>query len=157
MEGQVMALEWKKILCPVDFSDASRAALRVASELARRFDGEVTVFHAYPLPGYTLPEGTVLPASGMLQELAEQTDALLARWKAEAIADGAPRVATGKSIGEPAAEIVAEAQDGKYDAVVVGTHGRTGLAHVLLGSVAERVVRRAPMPVVTVRPPPAAK
>lgn len=152
-----MALEWKKILCPVDFSDASRAALRVASELARRFDGEVTVFHAYPLPGYTLPEGTVLPASGMLQELAEQTDALLARWKAEAIADGAPRVATGKSIGEPAAEIVAEAQDGKYDAVVVGTHGRTGLAHVLLGSVAERVVRRAPMPVVTVRPPPAAK
>ena len=74
-----MALEWKKILCPVDFSDASRAALQVASELARRFDGEVTVFHAYPLPGYTLPEGTVLPATGMLQELAEQTDALLVR------------------------------------------------------------------------------
>jgi nucleotide-binding universal stress UspA family protein len=147
-----MALEWKKILCPVDFSDASRSALQVASELARRFDGEVTVFHAYPLPGYTLPEGTVLPATGMLQELAEQTDALLARWKAEAIADGAPRVSTGKSVGEPAAEIVAAAEDGKYDAIVVGTHGRTGLAHVLLGSVAERVVRRAPMPVVTVRP-----
>jgi nucleotide-binding universal stress UspA family protein len=147
-----MALEWKKILCPVDFSDASRSALQVASELARRFDGEVTVFHAYPLPGYTLPEGTVLPATGMLQELAEQTDALLARWKAEAIADGAPRVSSGKSVGEPAAEIVAAAEDGKYDAIVVGTHGRTGLAHVLLGSVAERVVRRAPMPVVTVRP-----
>jgi len=147
-----MALEWKKILCPVDFSDASRSALQVASELARRFDGEVTVFHAYPLPGYTLPEGTVLPASGMLQELAEQTDALLSRWKAEAVADGAPRVSTGKAIGEPASEIVAAAEDGKYDAIVVGTHGRTGLAHVLLGSVAERVVRRAPMPVVTVRP-----
>jgi nucleotide-binding universal stress UspA family protein len=152
-----MALEWKKILCPVDFSDASRSALQVASELARRFDGEVTVFHAYPLPGYTLPEGTVLPATGMLQELAEQTDALLARWKAEAIADGAPRVSSGKSVGEPAAEIVAAAEEGRYDAIVVGTHGRTGLAHVLLGSVAERVVRRAPMPVVTVRPPPAAK
>ncbi len=147
-----MALEWKKILCPVDFSDASRSALRVACELARRFDGEVTVFHAYPLPGYTLPEGTVLPATGMLQELAEQTDALLSRWKAEAIADGAPRVATAKAVGEPAMEIVAAAEDGKFDAVVVGTHGRTGLAHVLLGSVAERVVRRAPMPVVTVRP-----
>jgi universal stress protein A len=147
-----MTLEWKKILCPVDFSDASRSALQVASELARRFDGEVTVFHAYPLPGYTLPEGTVLPASGMLQELAEQTDALLERWKAEAIADGAPRVSSDKSVGEPAAEIVAAAEDGNYDAIVVGTHGRTGLAHVLLGSVAERVVRRAPMPVVTVRP-----
>jgi nucleotide-binding universal stress UspA family protein len=88
----------------------------------------------------------------MLQELAEQTDALLERWKAEAIADGAPRVSTGKAVGEPAAEVVAAAEDGKYDAIVVGTHGRTGLAHVLLGSVAERVVRRAPMPVVTVRP-----
>jgi nucleotide-binding universal stress UspA family protein len=152
MEGKLMPLEWKKILCPVDFSDASRSALQVASELARRFDGEVTVFHAYPLPGYTLPEGTVLPATGMLQELAEQTDALLARWKAEAIADGAPRVSTGKAVGEPASEIVAAAEDGNYDAIVVGTHGRTGLAHVLLGSVAERVVRRAPMPVVTVRP-----
>jgi universal stress protein A len=147
-----MALEWKKILCPVDFSDASRSALQVASELARRFDGEVTVFHAYPLPGYTLPEGTVLPASGMLQELAEQTDALLVRWRAEAVADGAPRVSSNKAVGEPAAEIVAAAEEGKYDAIVVGTHGRTGLAHVLLGSVAERVVRRAPMPVVTVRP-----
>ena len=147
-----MALEWKKILCPVDFSDASRSALQVASELARRFDGEVTVFHAYPLPGYTLPEGTVLPATGMLQEMAEQTDALLARWKSEGLADGAPRVSTGKAVGEPAAEIVVAAEEGKYDAIVVGTHGRTGLAHVLLGSVAERVVRRAPMPVVTVRP-----
>jgi len=148
-----MALEWKKILCPVDFSDASRSALQVASELARRFGGEVTVFHAYPLPGYTLPEGTVLPATGMLQELAEQTDALLVRWKAEAVADGAPKVSTAKAVGEPAAEIVAAAEDGKYDAIVVGTHGRSGLAHMLLGSVAERVVRRAPMPVITVRPP----
>jgi nucleotide-binding universal stress UspA family protein len=148
-----MALEWKKILCPVDFSDASRSALQVASELARRFGGEVTVFHAYPLPGYTLPEGTVLPATGMLQELAEQTDALLVRWKAEAVADGAPKVSTAKAVGEPAAEIVAAAEDGKYDAIVVGTHGRSGLAHMLLGSVAERVVRRSPMPVITVRPP----
>ena len=147
-----MALEWKRILCPVDFSDASRSALQVASELARRFDGELTVFHAYPLPGYTLPEGTVLPATGMLQELAEQTDALLERWKADALKDGAPRVGTDKSVGEPAVEIVAAAEEGKYDAIVVGTHGRTGLAHVLLGSVAERVVRRATMPVVTVRP-----
>ena len=147
-----MALEWKRILCPVDFSDASKSALQVASELSRRFDGELTVFHAYPLPGYTLPEGTVLPATGMLQELAEQTDALLERWKADALKEGAPRVSTGKSVGEPAVEIVAAAEEGKYDAIVVGTHGRTGLAHVLLGSVAERVVRRAPMPVVTVRP-----
>jgi nucleotide-binding universal stress UspA family protein len=145
-------LDWKKVLCPVDFSDASRSALRVAAELSRRFDGELTVFHAYPLPGYTLPEGTILPATAMLQELAEQTDVLLVQWRAEAEADGAPRIATAKAIGEPAAEIVAAAKEGKFDVIVVGTHGRTGLAHALLGSVAERVVRRAPMPVVTVRP-----
>ena len=148
-----MPLPWKKILCPVDFSDASREALKVACELSRRFDGEVTVFHAYPLPGYTLPEGTVLPATGMLQELADQTDALLDRWKAEAVGFGANRVATAKAVGEPATEIAEAAEDGKFDVVVVGTHGRTGLAHVLLGSVAERVVRHATMPVVTVRPP----
>ena len=88
----------------------------------------------------------------MLQELAEQTEALLQRWKADALADGAPRVATDKAVGEPAAEIVAAAEDGKFDVIVVGTHGRTGFAHMLLGSVAERVVRRAPMPVITVRP-----
>ena len=62
-------------------------------------------------------------------------------------------MATDKAVGEPAAEIVAAAQDGKFDVIVVGTHGRTGLAHVLLGSVAERVVRRSTMPVITVRPP----
>jgi nucleotide-binding universal stress UspA family protein len=66
--------------------------------------------------------------------------------------NGAPRVSCDKAVGEPAAEIVEAAQDGKYDVIVVGTHGRTGLADVLLGSVAERVVRRAPMPVITVRP-----
>jgi nucleotide-binding universal stress UspA family protein len=146
------ALEWKKILCPVDFSPASRETLQVAIDLARRFGATLTVFHAYPLPGYTLPEGTVLPRPQMLQELSEQADLHLAEWKEIAARGGATSVATAKSVGEPAAEIVDFAQQGGFDLIVLGTHGRTGLAHVLLGSVAERVVRRAKVPVLTIRP-----
>jgi nucleotide-binding universal stress UspA family protein len=147
-------LEWKKILCPIDFSEASRDALRAAVEVTRRFGGELTLFHAYPLPGYTLPEGTVLPNAEMLQALADETQAMLDKWKAEAVAMGAAQVVTDKAVGEPAAAILDAAEAGKFDLVVVATHGRTGLAHMLLGSVAERVVRRCPTPVLTVRPRP---
>jgi len=146
------AIDWKRILCPVDFSPASRDALRAAAEIARRFEGEVTVFHAYPLPGYTLPEGTVLPSPRMLQDLSDETDRLLATWSKEAVEMGAPRVSTAKSIGDPAGEILELAAKGGFDLLVVGTHGRTGFAHALLGSVVERVVRRCPIPVLTVRP-----
>jgi nucleotide-binding universal stress UspA family protein len=147
-------LEWKKILCPIDFSEASREALRAAVEVARRFGGELTLFHAYPLPGYTLPEGTVLPNAEMLQALADETQAMLEKWKAEAMAMGAAQVAIDKSVGEPATAILDAAEAGKFDLVVVATHGRTGFAHMILGSVAERVVRRCPAPVLTVRPRP---
>jgi nucleotide-binding universal stress UspA family protein len=146
------ALEWKKILCPVDFSVASRETLEVAAALSFRFGAELTLFHAYPLPGYTLPEGTVLPRPQMLQELADQTDRHLAEWKDLARSLGVPAVETAKSVGEPAAEIVEFAQQGDYDLIVMSTHGRTGIAHALLGSVAERVVRRSLVPVLTIRP-----
>lgn len=144
--------EWKRILCPVDFSGASRVAMKAAAELAARFGAELTLFHAYPLPGYTLPEGTILPSSASLQELARETEEHLAAWKVEAELAGAGRVAVAQAVGEPAGEIVAFARSGAFDLVVVGTHGRTGLSHVLLGSVAERVVRRSPCPVLTFRP-----
>jgi len=144
-------LPWKKILCPVDFSPASRDALRVAADLAQHFAGEVTLFHAYPLPGYTLPEGTVLPSPGMLQDLSDETDRLLEEWRKLALEMGAPAASTAKSIGDPASEVLDLSRRG-FDVLVVGTHGRSGFAHALLGSVAERVVRKAPIPVLTVRP-----
>ncbi len=143
--------EWKKICCPVDFSESSRAALRVAASLARRHGAELLLFHAYPLPGYTLPEGSVLPSSHMLQDLASQTEAQLERWKRETESLGAPRVAVAQAVGEPAAEIVEFARSSGTDLLVIGTHGRTGLRHAILGSVAERVVRNAGCPVLTIR------
>jgi nucleotide-binding universal stress UspA family protein len=145
--------DWKRILCPIDFSDASRAALETACELARRFDAKLALFHAYPVPGYTFPDGSFVASTKMLEELAEQARRHLDEWKALAETAGVTGVETATAVGEPAHEIVAFATEQHADLVVLGTHGRTGLSHALMGSVAERVVRKAPCPVLTVRPP----
>jgi nucleotide-binding universal stress UspA family protein len=142
---------WKKILCPVDFSDTSRAAMEAAIELAGRFDAELLLVHAYPIPGYTFPDGSAVASARMLQELADEASRHLSEWKGIAEQAGARRVSVESAVGDPAGEIVRAAADAKADLVVMGTHGRTGLEHALLGSIAERVVRRAKCPVLTVR------
>ena len=147
-----MPFPWKKVLCPIDFSEPARAAMQTAADVCRQLGGELTLFHAYELPGYTLPEGSVVVSPKMLQELADQAEAHLAEWKRLAEGMGAARVSTVKGVGEPAAEIAELADEGGFDLIVVGTHGRTGFRHALLGSVAERVVRRASCPVLTVHP-----
>jgi nucleotide-binding universal stress UspA family protein len=144
--------DWKTICCPVDFSDASRAAMEVAADLARRGGASLTLLHAYPVPGYTFPDGSVVASPRMLQELADQSARHLGEWKKQAEALGAPDVRVETVVGEPAAEIVAFARDRKVDLLVLGTHGRTGIEHALMGSVAERVVRKARCPVLTVHP-----
>ncbi len=145
--------DWKKILCPIDFSDASRAALETAADLARRHGAALTLFHAYPVPGYTFPDGSFVASSKMLDELAEQAKRHLEEWKTIATSLGLTAVQTATAVGEPAYEIVSYAKEQAMDLVVVGTHGRTGLTHALMGSVAERVVRKATCPVLSVRPP----
>jgi nucleotide-binding universal stress UspA family protein len=144
--------DWKRICCPIDFSDASRAAMEVAADLARRCGAQLVLLHAYPIPGYTFPDGSVVASPRMMQELAEQAERHLEDWRhdAETIL-GAP-VQGEKAVGEPAAEIVSFAKGRGVDLLVLGTHGRTGIEHALMGSIAERVVRRAHCPVLTVRP-----
>ncbi len=145
--------DWKRICCPIDFSDASRAAMEVAADLARRNGASLVLLHAYPIPGYTFPDGSVVASPRMMQELADQAEKHLDEWRAEAEKlVGAPGVRTEKAIGEPAAEILFFAKSSGQDLLVLGTHGRTGLEHALMGSVAERVVRKAHCPVLTVRP-----
>jgi nucleotide-binding universal stress UspA family protein len=144
---------WKRICCPIDFSDASRGAMEVAADLARRFDAELVLLHAYPIPGYTFPDGSVVASPKMMQDLADQAQKHLEEWRLEAEKlVGAPRVTAEKAVGEPAAEILEAAREARADLIVMGTHGRTGLEHALMGSIAERVVRRAHCPVLTVRP-----
>jgi nucleotide-binding universal stress UspA family protein len=149
-----MNLPWKKILCPVDFSEPAQAAMSVAVQLCRQFDADLTLFHSYQLPGYTLPEGSVVASPKMLQDLADQAEAHLSEWRQLAVGMGAPRVETAKGIGDPAIEVVEVAREGGYDLIVLGTHGRTGIRHALLGSITERVVRHARCPVLTVHPEP---
>jgi nucleotide-binding universal stress UspA family protein len=144
--------DWKQILCPIDFSDASRAALEAAAEVAKRYGAKVALFHAYPVPGYTFPDGSFVASSKMLDELSEQAQRHLEEWKTIAEGLGIAHVEIATSIGEPAHEILAFAKAQKADLLVMGTHGRTGIQHALMGSVAERVVRRATCPVLTVRP-----
>ena len=145
--------EWKRICCPIDFSDASRAAMEVAADLARRFGAELVLLHAYPIPGYTFPDGSVMASPKMMQDLADQAQRHVEEWRADAEKlTGGPRVTAEKAVGEPAAEILEAARDARADLIVMGTHGRTGLEHALMGSIAERVVRRAHCPVLTVRP-----
>ncbi len=144
--------DWKSICCPIDFSDASRAAMETAVDLARRFGATLTLLHAYPVPGYTFPDGSVVASPRMLQELADQATKHVGEWKRQAEELGAPTVVAETLVGEPAAEIVSYARDRGVDLLVLGTHGRTGLEHALMGSIAERVVRRARCPVLTVHP-----
>jgi nucleotide-binding universal stress UspA family protein len=142
--------DYRLILSPVDFSEASEHAFETAVDLAARFKAEVRVIHVYQLPASMLPEG-VLESPGDLEEtvrgrLQQQLDAFVERSASSGV-----NVTTGLCEGVPYVEITRAAQDLGADMIVIGTHGRTGLAHLLLGSVAERVLRTADIPVLSVR------
>jgi nucleotide-binding universal stress UspA family protein len=138
-----------KILCPVDFSEASREALDVAAGMARKLEASLTLLHVIQMPALAVPDGAfAFPVDAVESAI----DKALAEWKKEVVAEGVHVVHTQRTIGVPFQEILSAAEEGGYGLIVIGTHGRTGLDHLLLGSVAERVVRRAPCPVLTVRP-----
>jgi nucleotide-binding universal stress UspA family protein len=142
-------MSFHKILCPTDFSEGSRQALRLAIEKLGT-DSQLVLVHVWQPPYVYGPD-----AGGPGQVMTE-TKALaeneLERWKAEAEQLGAPRVSAVLVTGAPWHEVVELAQrDPEIDLIVMGTHGYTGLSHVLLGSVAEKVVRHAPCPVLAVR------
>jgi nucleotide-binding universal stress UspA family protein len=140
----------RHILCPVDFSPPSAAALRYAVELAQRFDAEVTAVHAFHVPAYAMPDGSFSLPVNWTQPVIESAGRELDEFVARAPHDNVvfhTRVVEGMPharINETAAELGA-------DMIVMGTHGRSGLSHLLLGSVAERVVRTASVPVLTIR------
>jgi nucleotide-binding universal stress UspA family protein len=142
---------FQKILVPVDFSPHSDEAIRAAADLSRRYDAAVTLVHVYEIVAYALPEGYVLQTPSQLADMLTEFQKLLASAKKQAESAGALRVETMQLQGVPASEIVDFATAKNVDLIVMGTHGRTGIKHALLGSVAERVLRRAPCPVLTLR------
>lgn len=149
-----MHLTISRILVPVDFSTHAEAALRYAISLASRFDATLHVLHVVEEPMATGAWGgeTVVPnLIELRQELLEDAERRLAVYQAAAARAQVPAVTMAR-VGLTSDSIVDYAQALDIDLVVMGTHGRTGMAHLFMGSVAERVLRRAPCPVLTIRP-----
>ncbi|AUX40134.1 universal stress protein [Sorangium cellulosum] len=137
------------ILVPVDFEEASLKAIELAKDLGARLGHEVVLLHVYQLPVYTYPgiEPALMPgfhsevsaaASRAVQQLSAQTGGLQTLLRE----------------GDPATEILAAAEEQRTALIVMGTHGRRGLSHLFLGSVAEQVIRKSSIPVLTVRSAP---
>jgi universal stress protein A len=141
------------ILVPTDFSEGAEAALRLASDLSHRFAIPLTLLYVFEPADYPLPNGYVVFTSQQFERMSEEFKQRLAQAERAALDAGANRVTTRVLHGWATGEITQLATDGKFDLIVMGTHGRSGLKHLLLGSVAERVVRTAPCPVLTVRKP----
>lgn len=149
----------KKILAPVDLSSLSKLGLRYALEIAQTQEAEVVVYNILTVEETPFPQGaeewvakqTELPK---VKRTLDRRRKQLERF----IADEFPNVKNNKvrlevEIGTPYKKIVEKAQREGADMIVMSTHGRTGVMHMLIGSVTERVVRRAPCPVLSVPPP----
>lgn len=136
------------ILHPTDFSENSRLALDWALAWAQRFGTRLIVLHVVPefAAVYQLKQEEVERLSTHMQQIAETEMRRLCQERG-----GEVDYELVVTIGAPAQEIVRAATERQVDLIVIGSCGRTGLAHMLLGSVAERVVRLAPCPVLTVR------
>jgi nucleotide-binding universal stress UspA family protein len=146
----------QKIVAPTDFSQASALALDAAALLARQFGAEVHLLYVYDptllSPLYVVPGASALAPP--TREPREFEDGAIARLKhvRDEHLQGVAKVELAVEQHTSAAEgICAYARQVDADLVVLSTHGRTGLAHLLIGSVAERVVRHAPCPVLTMR------
>jgi len=143
---------FRRILVPTDFSESATHALRLAVTLARESGGHVTLFHCAPTVDL-LGHGTIENAlyyGALMDRLSEELQGLLTRTVGEEIPKGLSHD-HAHVIGFPPDEIVRRAKEGAYDLVVMGTHGRTGLDKVLMGSVTARVIQRSEVPVLVCR------
>lgn len=144
-----MAL-FKTILVPTAFDEASARAARLAVDMARAFDGSIVLLHAFdPAQNAVAASSTqgamtmvALDEAAVRRSLDETLSTLRETW---------PRCEALLRVGPPSDEILKAIHGVGADLVVMGTHGRTGLLHALVGSVAERIVRTSPVPVLTVR------
>ncbi len=148
-----MHLTISRILVPVDFSAHSEFVLRYATALASRVDASLHLLHVVEDPIATGAWGgeTVIPnLTELRQELLDDAERRLVSFREEAERAQVPVVTTAR-MGLTSHTIVEYAKTLNIDLIVMGTHGRTGVAHLFMGSVAERVLRHASCPVLTVR------
>jgi universal stress protein A len=139
--------EWKRIGCAVDFSDGSRPALAEAVRLASRGGAELVLLHALEMH----EESDIPPPPSAIEAARRGLAARLEAWREEASAKLGRPVEVALVDGPAAPALAREAEARKLDLLVAGTHGRRGFRHLVLGSVAERVVHLAPCSVLVVR------
>ena len=148
-----MPIDFAHILLPTDFSEVSRPALNYARVLADRFDAQLHCLHvvddAYQYWSAIGPES--LPLGPPPEEMLELARTRMAKYRAEHCEGLKHPPVTHVAYGRPFAEIIAYARENKIDMIVMGTHGRGAIAHMLLGSTTEKAVRKAPCAVLTVR------
>ena len=142
---------FKKILCPIDFSEFTDEILEYALDIRGKYDAELHLIHIIPNLNYFTPyesfftpENLIVVEKNMETEVNKDFDAIMKKIE----------IPVKKVIrtGTAFVEIINYARSESMDLIIIGTHGRTGLEHILIGSVAERVIRKAPCPVLTVRP-----
>ena len=146
--------DYRTFVVPYDFSAHSKAALATAADLARKLGADLHLFHAVHSPMFAYGAyGAAAPPPMDLIEVRETAAKSLLE-VANGIGDAPGKVETHVVEGSGIADLIGGfAEEIGADLSVMGTHGRTGLAHVFLGSVAERTLRRAPCPVLTVQAP----
>jgi nucleotide-binding universal stress UspA family protein len=135
---------FRRVLCPLDLGPNSKQLLEFARKLVEQ-ETSLVLFHVVPIPIEALGQPVFIePLSGSEQNAREA----LKKLASEA---SVPNAEIAVLTGEPAAEIIRAASDHRCDLIAIATHGRSGLTHFLLGSVAARVVRESPVPVLTIR------
>jgi len=143
-------IEVNTILVPIDFSDNALSVVEWGTHLAQEHESKLILFHAYHLPvEFQQLEGAYLPPDFWANVKAEAQQSL-GRFESELRAKGMDVEAVVQE-GYAATAIVEAAKEFDADLIVIGTHGLSGVRHMLLGSIAERVVQKAPCPVLTVK------
>lgn len=142
-------MAFKHVLVATDFSDCSQHALDLGVELAQQFDAQLTLVHTWEIP--SLGYGAAMYIPGDLFTPIEQAALAQLDTVTKTVQEKLPRTRSVLRAGVAWSEIIAAAESARADLIVLGTHGRKGISRALLGSVAERVVRLSPVPVLTVR------
>jgi universal stress protein A len=146
------AMDIRQILAPTDLSELSQQGVKIAQELAEVFGAQLLLLHVVEPPPYPV-EGIVPShlAATLLSDLERQaSDELVKIFPAAQ--ESKVTITRRVVIGIPYRKIVEVAEEEKADLIVITTHGRTGLSHLVMGSVTEKVIRTAPCPVLTMRP-----
>jgi universal stress protein A len=144
----------RQIMIPIDYSENSKAALTYGAELALGFGASLDIVHVWDRPTYLTDAVMVQrpgeghkPIGELIRENAQHD---MTEFLSQLSLPATLSISSRLIAGEPASALLAELKKGEHDLVVLSTHGRTGLAHLLLGSIAERLVRLSPVPVLTV-------